>query len=392
MTGSPPAPRRLLLSEIDWAAVARTQAFITRLFTGPAPDRPAAILHPDPLAPGAAGPPPEPPAGLAPRQAEVWRAARSLCSRPLGRDDFVPTLGTGAGTCAMATAFGCAETVTGNLSWVSPCIQDLADIDRLRKPDLRAGKLGAVLDQTREYAEFADARLPIRIMDFQSPFTTVEQMLGSERFFLMPYDEPRRLHTLMDVVTDFAIDFFREQRRLAGPAACAGIWPPIWFPPAAGIQMSDDNLVNVSPEVYEEFVVPYNNRVAAAFGGLFLHSCTIRPEHVPVLHKLRGLTGLNCDISTSVGPERLLAEFGERLVVAPHAYINTNTNFADGADFLRAVLRGWRPGLRLFVYPCTVLYIPATAREVRFQEAAARVVLEECPGWRRAFPPGPPAS
>ena len=116
----------------------------------------------------------------------------------------------------------------------------------------------------------------------------VEQMLGSSAFFLM------------DVVTDFAIDFFAAQIEAAGPNCCPGIWPSFWFPRRAGIQMSDDNLVNVSPEVYAEFVVPYNNRVSEAFGGIFLHSCTIKEACLPVLHDLTGLTGINCDISTSV--------------------------------------------------------------------------------------------
>jgi len=233
------------------------------------------------------------------------------------------------------------------------------------------------------YAEFADERMPIRVMDFQSPFTTVEQMLGSELFFTMPYDEPKRLHAIMDVVTDFAIAFFLAQRAAAGPNACPGIWPPLWFPREAGIQMSDDNLVNVSPEVYEEFVVPYNNRIADAFGGLFLHSCTITEPALPALKKLRRLTGVNCDISTSVSTERLLQEFGAHTVVAPHAYINTNTDFRDYGAFMRATLSGWRPGLRLFVYPCSVLYQPSTSRELRFQEAETRAVLEGIPAWRR---------
>ncbi|OPZ26598.1 MAG: methylcobalamin:coenzyme M methyltransferase [Lentisphaerae bacterium ADurb.BinA184] len=373
--------RLCAMREYDWVEVERTRAFITQLFCGPAPDRPAAIVH---AAPSPAAPPPTPPPnGLNDFQRQAWNQVEGLRRRPLGGDDFVPAVGTGAGTCAMATAFGCEETEASGVCWVRPCIADPAQIDRLRPPQLTAGKLGRVLEQTRACAEILDERLPLRIMDFQSPFTTVEQMLGSERFFLMPYDEPRRLHALMDVVTDFAIAFFQAQIRAAGPAACPGIWPSFWFPPQAGIQMSDDNLVNVSPEVYDEFVVPYNNRIAAAFGGLFLHSCTLREASLPSLRKLKGLTGINCDVSTSVSTARLLDEFGERLVVAPHAYINTETNFADYTAFMDNVLSGWRPGRRLFIYPCTVMYIPATAREIRFDEAQARAALDRFPGWRR---------
>jgi hypothetical protein len=219
-------------------------------------------------------------------------------------------------------------------------------------------------------------------MDFQSPFTTVEQLLGSDRFFTIPYDDPARLKALMDVVTDFAIDFFSAQLKAAGPSACHGVWPPIWFPPSAGIQMSDDNLVNVSPETYEEFVVPYNNRISEAFGGLFLHSCTIKPQYFPVLKKLK-LTGMNCDLSTSAPVATFLEEFGSDMVVAPHAYINTDTLWSSYDAFMRDVLDPWKPGHRLFVYPCTVLYQPWKYSDLPFNEGEVRAVLEEYPAWRR---------
>jgi hypothetical protein len=375
--------KRLRLDDYPWDAVARTQAFITRLFAGPAPDRPGGIVHAALLSPEPALPAPE---GLTEWQRQAWNAAESIRRRPLGGDDFVPTLDTGAGTSALATAFGCREEERSGVRWVAPCIRDACEIDHIRKPDVTAGRLARVLEQTRAFAEYADERLPIRIMDFQSPFTTVEQMLGSDRFFLMPYDEPGRLKALMDLVTDFAIEFFRAQMAAAGPSGCPGIWPPIWFPRAAGIQMSDDNLVNVSPETYEEFVVPYNNRIAEAFGGLFLHSCTIREAHIPAIAKLKGLTGINCDISSSVTAARLLEAFGTTCVVAPHAYINTDAHFPNHAAFVWASLEGWRPGRRLFVYPCTVLYQPSQAREIPFDAAAVRTVLERMPAWRRDHP------
>ncbi|MHB9132401.1 MAG: uroporphyrinogen decarboxylase family protein [Armatimonadota bacterium] len=369
---------RFVMDDYPWDSVEKTKRFITRLFSGEASERPAALVHPALMD----RPSVEPPAGIDEWQRQVWQAQENLQRRPIGGDDYVPTLSTGAGTCALATAFGCVESQASGVYWVDPCITRMEQIDALRKPRVTAGKMGQVLEQTRAYAACADERLPIRIMDFQSPFTTVEQMLGSDLFFLMPYDEPERLHAVMDVVTDFAIDFFTVQMEAAGPNCCPGIWPSFWFPRSAGIQMSDDNLVNVSPDVYAEFVVPYNNRISEAFGGLFLHSCTIKEANLPVLHTLKGLTGMNCDISTSVSPARLLEEFGDDIVVGPHAYINTDTNFKNYTEFTETVLAGWQPGKRLFIYPCTVLYQPDTAKEIPFNEAETRAVLERIPGWR----------
>lgn len=372
--------KRLTLNDYPWDKVKSTRSFITRLFSGAAPDRPACIVHSKPVD---TPPPQDPPDGLTPWQTTVWQATEDIRRRPVGYDDSVPALGTGAGTCAMATAFGAEETNVSGLYWVKPCITSPSQIDTLKKPRVTDGKLGAILDQTKAYAEYADERIAISIMDFQSPFTTVEQMLGSEMFFTMPYDEPERLKALMNIVTDYAIDFFKAQMKAAGPNCRHGIWPGIWFPKCAGIQMSDDNLVNVSPEVYEEFVVPYNNRISKAFGGLFLHSCTITANHLPVLKKLEGITGVNCDLSTSVPIAALLDAFGDHAVVAPHAYVNTNTNYTGYDEFMRSIVSVWKPGKRLFIYPCTVMFIPKTSREIRFDEAEARTVLEEIPAWKR---------
>jgi hypothetical protein len=373
--------QRCPLPDFPWHRIEATQGFITDLFAGPPPPRPGVLMH------LASPPAPPPPPGLTEFQRQVWTASEALRGRPLGADDWVPTLGTGAGTCAMATAFGCEESQTNGVYWVKPSIGSPEEIDRLRKPPITAGKLGWVLERTRAYAEYADPRLPIRIMDFQSPFTTVEQLLGSETFFLMPYDHPRRLHALMDLVTDFAIEFFQAQMAAAGPTCCPGIWPTIWFPKCAGIQMSDDNLVNVSPAVYEEFVLPYNNRIADAFGGLFLHSCTIREEHLANIRRHRRLTGVNCDISTSVPVARLLEVFGQDIVVAPHAYINTHTNFQNYREFMDHCLEGWRPGLRLFIHPCSVMYLPAQAREIPFNQAEVEQALAAIPGFTPARGP-----
>ena len=47
-----------------------------------------------------------------------------------------------------------------------------------------------------------------------------------------------------------------------------GLWSP-----AAGIWLSDDDLVTIGPEQYEEFIVPHYSRIFTEFGGGILHFC-----------------------------------------------------------------------------------------------------------------------
>jgi hypothetical protein len=355
--------------DIDWDAIDASRRFIRSLYTGDA-RRPGMLFHYSDIGPvnGA-------PMSDSDFEGAARAFAETLRRRPIGDDDFVPAIHTGSGTCMLATAFGCREVIKNGVSWAEPAIHDPAEIDHLKKPSITAGRLGWALEQTRAYARLLDPRVGIRTIDFQSPFTTVEQILGSDLFFLMPYDAPGRLRTIMEMVTDFTIEFFQAQLAAAGEAACPGCWPSFWFPREAGIEMSDDNLTNVAPDVYDEFVVPCNNRIAEAFGGLFLHSCTIRHTNLPSIQKLRKLTGINWDISLGVRPAEMLALMGDRVVVAPHAYVNTETRYQSYSDFFEDALRGWRPGHRMFIHPCTVIYRPEESREITFDPAEGRRVM-----------------
>jgi hypothetical protein len=371
-----------ILDDYPWDIVESTKRFITQLFFGEPPDRPAAIIHP-----AATAEPPQPPAHLSAYERDAWTQVEGIRRRPVGADDFVPALSTTISTCALATAFGAREEKRGDVTWVKPALTSNDDIDHLRMPAVTDGRLGEVLERTRVFAGVTDERLPIRVMDFQSPFTTVEQLLGSERFFTVQYDDPARLHHLMDAVTDFAIEFFKTQAEVAGDRVCLGSWPPIWFPPGAGPHVSEDNIVNVSPEAFEEFALPYSNRIAEAFGGFFLHSCVIKEKHLPSIMRLEHLRGYNCDISDSAPVSFFLERLPDDVVFAPHAYTNADTNFAGFGDFFRACLEHWNERRRLFIYPCPVMYIPERAEEITFDEASARAELEKLPGWRRDHGP-----
>jgi len=370
---------RVMLDELPWGRVRQTKRFLARLWRCDAVDRPGAIIHDY-----ADVPVPEPPGGLTEEQRQVWSELQGLRGRVIGRDDFVPTVGTNAGTCAMATAFGAQEARRGGIHWVEPLIEDPSGIDRLKKPQLGDGLLGGVLKKTQLLRDIADPRVGIRLMDLQNPFTVASQLLGSERFFTMPYDAPQKFHLLMELVTDFFIEFVSEQIRLAGPACVPGVWPPVWFPSGMGVQISDDNLHNVSAETYREFCLPYNNRISEAFGGLFLHSCTIPESHLDVLAEHQNLRGLNCDLSTSVSLKTLLRRFGRSCVVAPHVYINTNTKYPDHPSCIADMLDAWKPEYHLFIYVCTVMWIGEESREVRMQPEEIYPVMERIPAWRRA--------
>src|ERR1019366_64890 len=49
----------------------------------------------------------------------------------------------------------------------------------------------------------------------------------------------------------------------------------------------------MSPDLYRQFVVPYNSRVFRAFGGGTLHYCGSAPQQLENFTATDGLTGVN---------------------------------------------------------------------------------------------------
>ncbi|MCD6509007.1 MAG: hypothetical protein J7L11_01255 [Thermoprotei archaeon] len=65
-----------------------------------------------------------------------------------------------------------------------------------------------------------------------------------------------------------------------------------WAPPNSGISVSNDMVMVLSPKLYKEFALPYLNRIAKEFGGLFLHSCgdySHNLENVLSIYNLRAI-------------------------------------------------------------------------------------------------------
>lgn len=191
-------------------------------------------------------------------------------------DDFVPYFMPWFGTGVLASAFGSKiKPATGDGD--DPAVPNIAinsvtDIARLRLPDpYSSGWMPKVV----EFIEYAKQHsdLPIGLTDMNSPLSTACQLCGYENFFIWMYEEPEAVKDLMAIITEALIQWTRLQKQLAGEpmdssSGLQGLWSP-----AAGIWLSDDDLVTIGPEQYEEFIVPHYSRIFTEFGGGILHFC-----------------------------------------------------------------------------------------------------------------------
>jgi hypothetical protein len=329
---------------------AETRAFLRDFWLSDrAPARPALMLcAPYEPAPGPADPDPV--------RAEQAR----LQDRPDLGDDYVPMFGTSNGTSAMVSACGSVVEAEGGIRWAHKLLGDIREADDLPLPSVEAGLVGEALARTRVLVEHGE--LPIQSLDLQSPLTVATQLLGVSELYLAMYDEPRRVHALLELLTEFFIRVVEAQRGIAGQRYAPVFWPGIWSPPELGLELCDDYMLTLSPEVFDEFSLPCLTRLAEHFGGLFLHSCSIYRRNLPSIAKLPHLRGINSDLSMSC-PVREMLDALPGVVVAPHVYMNKEITRPSQAAWLADTLATWRPGDRLFPYVLAVLYDPEAKGE-----------------------------
>lgn len=224
------------------------------------------------------------------------------------------------GVIVEVSAFG------GRLQWFESCapyvgevIREAREIDTLRPP--RPG-LDGLMPLVLTQREAMRRKLGARGREMEhwamamGPAEVAGLLMGYERFYLAMYDDPRRLHALMRLVTDFLIEWLRTQDRAMGGAEA--------------LCVADHVVSQVPPALAAEFVLPYEKAVFAQF-----------PHAVRVYHNEGRHSDAHITMVLEFGADvwhfgsdahplhELLAKVGDRIVLFgglnPHGIIRTGT-------------------------------------------------------------------
>jgi uroporphyrinogen-III decarboxylase len=256
------------------------------------------------------------------------------------RGDFVPALCPTLGVIAIPSAFGCPVVWWENdFPSVRPLIgDDPMRVYDLAMPELTSGVLGRILDYTRFFIEQTGGQYPVRLADVQGPLDNAALIFGHTNFLEAVISSPREVHHLLQMITDFMIEFIRTQRDLA--IRCGAEFVPSgfqpWIPDGFGISIANDTGVMLSPALHDEFSVPYINQLSEAFGGVYIHSCGNWTHLIPSLKKVRGLRGLEFGASeTPFGS--VFEHFGGRAILACRVGLHRDIKFSGMADFVSKI-------------------------------------------------------
>lgn len=117
--------------------------------------------------------------------------------------------------------------------------------------------------------------------DLQGPLDICELMWGCEMFYAM-YDEPELVHDMLALITD-TYTAFLEQWFAMFP--CDDDMNVHWgnMRHRGRIMLRCDSAMNLSPEFYEEFAMPYDAKLLARFGGGAMHFCGRGDHYIELL-------------------------------------------------------------------------------------------------------------
>jgi len=219
--------------------------------------------------------------------------------------DWYPYLEPWHGVGVFAEAFGCPfEWRDNEAPWTRPIVHTLDDLKRLRKPRLEdAELLQHVLESTLFYEEQTHGEIAIACTDTQSPFDSASLVCDTDFFFLACMDYPEQMHRFLSNMTDLVIEMRQAQLQLISRSVYPG--HNSWTVPAPygkGQALSEDVLYMVSPQFYEKFAQPYNERIAEALGGVALHSCGDWRHNYQAVLSTKGLVQVDLAIDYGCDP------------------------------------------------------------------------------------------
>lgn len=209
--------------------------------------------------------------------------------------------------------------------------------------------IGSHTLQMIEY--FLDAtkgKLPISYSDIQSPLNITSSIVDINSFFMELFDRPEKVKQLFAKIVNIFIPYMKKQRSLIGANLAS---PGHGFASCRafkGIGLSDDNMLMISNEQYEEFETPIIETIGEAFGGIAFHSCGDWSRKIDSIKKIKNLLYADGAFSEETDPSpNDINNFEDKFVdsgVILHARI-----VGDAKTVINQVKKIWKPGLRLIV-------------------------------------------
>ncbi len=213
-------------------------------------------------------------------------------------DDLFRTISTGI---TSEVLVGCRVVQRAGTHWAENCFHDWHQLDDDRVQDMAWYR--RLMDNTQRAVAAVDTKkFPFCCMAFRGAVDMAEAMMGGERLCTEVVDHPRQLKDLLARITDITIETAVAHSALlpcyrGGQFNSYGIWTP-----GRTVTFTLDGGCLFSPACYEEFFLPFDQRLCAAFDTPFVHLHAASRQHFPAWTEIANL-GLQCVIDQAWLPE-----------------------------------------------------------------------------------------
>ncbi|MBN2474127.1 MAG: hypothetical protein JXB62_05950 [Pirellulales bacterium] len=183
----------------------------------------------------------------------LWLEANLKAIRQFPDVMFLPGFWAEYGMCTEPAAFG-AKCVwpKNDFPFTQKILGDYSEVARLKKPDCRSDGLCPFvikrLEHTRQAIE--DEGYQIRFATSRGPLNIATYLLGHTETFIGVKTNPEEIHQLLQVVTDFIVDWVKYQAAL--------------FPTIDGLLVLDDLIGFLGDEDFRAFALPYLKQISQA--------------------------------------------------------------------------------------------------------------------------------
>ncbi len=226
-----------------------------------------------------------------------------VCSECLADGNGAPlSVRANYGTSTIPLLFGVEPFVMPPETDTLPTSVPLNDTEAIRRivdagmPQLTAGYGERVFETGERLKQIAEAypkvgrHAHIYHPDLQGPLDICEVIWGSD-IFLAFYDVPDLVKALLELVTETYIAFMKRWAGIVPFSEGANVhWDIVH---GGNIMLRNDSAMNISPDLFDEFSKPYDQRLLDEFGGGAVHFCGRGDHFIESMSEMSGLYAVN---------------------------------------------------------------------------------------------------